>query len=94
MSKFYVKFDNGSACKNKAQEAVYSYVRGLDGTLLSDQNTKQDFIKEIKVQIDLINREFRRCGDVGISTWKMEGENVSFGGGICCLRIYTVKKEI
>ena len=94
MPKYFVKFDNGTACKNKAQEAVYAYVRELDGVLLSDQTAKNDFHKKIKEQIERINRAHLRCGNINISSWQAEGENISFGGGICFLRIYIVKKYL
>lgn len=94
MSKYFVKYDSGTKCKNTADKEAETYARSLDGILLNSVSAKTDFIKEVRHQIELINLRNRRCKDVRFSTWNGEGTNIGISEGICYLRIYKVNKEV
>ena len=96
MAKYFVKFENGTKCKNSAEERVDEQFRALDGTLLPDLASKNNFIEEVRQMIDKTSRQFRRCKPVRFSHWNMdldETTHISAGGVICYLRIYIVKHE-
>ncbi|MDD4406165.1 MAG: hypothetical protein PHO36_15560 [Parabacteroides sp.] len=94
MSKYYVKVDNGTNCKNNAEKAVDAYVKTHDGTLLPSVQAKEDFKKEVRNHVIKLNGMYKRCGDVPVSVWKSSDITTNIGfGGICYIRIYKVVQE-
>ena len=95
MSKYYVKRRGGTQPKNNAEKAAFEYFRTLDGILLSDSVCKDDFIKDVRLKIDKINIEHRRCRDVRFETWNNgENINISVGNSVSYLNIYKVEIEL
>lgn len=94
MSKYFVKYEGHSKAKNNAETAADQYAEKQDGILLLGVQVKEEFIKQVKNDIDKINLKYSRCRDVRFSTWSQDAFNIGIGEGLCYLRIYKVNKEL
>ncbi|MDR1981353.1 MAG: hypothetical protein LBQ39_07030 [Tannerellaceae bacterium] len=100
MSKYYVLFRHGTACKNTAEREADEYARTLNSFLLPDDRSKENLINELNRKIGEINSLNCRCRDVTIETWNdpdsylNPATHISIAGGVCYVRIYRVMKEV
>jgi hypothetical protein len=64
MKKYFAEMAHLNNPKNKAEEAVQSYAKGVNHTLIHGDENLQVFIKQFQNRVDEINHEFPRCKDI------------------------------
>lgn len=72
--KHFARITQSYASKNKAHEAIWKFIKDMDHVLLNSTKDRDDFICEIKRNVDKINRDFRRCADLNVTTYSNNRE--------------------
>ncbi len=92
--KFYAEITN-TAPKNRAEKAAQELAQKFHANLINSEQTRDNLIQHIQTEVNKINEEHPRCGEVETRNWNLHGQNDSLSIGDCSsLSFKEVKSEL
>jgi hypothetical protein len=61
MKQYFAEMQSLNNPKNKAEDAVQNYAKGVNHTLIHGDENLQLFVEQFKIKVEEINRNFARC---------------------------------
>jgi hypothetical protein len=75
MKQYFAEMQSLNNPKNKAEDAVQNYAKGVNHTLIHGDENLQLFVEQFKIKVEEINRNFARCRDISTEYRNYSGYN-------------------